>query len=52
MTDPEQVNAFVGDLTKLIDRYRSEFQLTLASAIGCLEVVKLDLWKQETEESE
>jgi hypothetical protein len=52
MTESEQVEAFAYDLHKLIDRYRDEFDLTLAAAIGTLEVVKLDLYLHEREEAE
>lgn len=48
MTDPEQIQALADDLTKVIDRYRAEFDLTLASAIGTLEVVKLELFLSQT----
>jgi len=48
MSDSEQVAALQTDLQKVIDRYRAEFNLTLASAIGTLEVVKLELWKEQT----
>lgn len=41
--DDQQI-AFETDLNNLIDRYISEFDLTLASAIGVLETVKLDLY--------
>lgn len=51
MTDPEQVHAFVSDLQKVVDRYRAEFNLTLASAIGGLEVMKLALFNEEFEKS-
>ncbi len=48
MTDGEQIDAFAGDLARLIDRYRSEFNLTVAAAIGVLELAKLDIWAEET----
>ena len=44
MTTQEQEDAFADDLTKLIDRYMSEFDLTFAGVIGVLECVKLELW--------
>jgi hypothetical protein len=49
MTDPEQVQALADDLKRVIDRYRAEFDLTLAAAIGTIEVVKLELFKEQTE---
>ena len=48
MDHPDQVSAFAVDLHKLIDRYRAEFDLTLAAAIGTLEVVKLELFNSES----
>lgn len=47
MTDPEQIDALAADLNKVIDRYRAEFNLTLAAAIGTLEVVKLELFQNQ-----
>jgi hypothetical protein len=49
MTDPEQIAAFAADIQRVIDRYRAEFNLTLAAAIGTLEVVKLELFRNETD---
>jgi len=48
MTQSEQIEAFVADITKVIDRYRFEFELPLATAIGALEALKLDLWKEHS----
>ena len=52
MSHSEQVNALAADLTRVIDRYRAEFDLTLAAAIGTLEVVKLELFQNETNQPE
>jgi hypothetical protein len=49
MSESEQVEAFVSDIQRVIDRYRSEFSLTLASVVGSLEIVKLHLWKEEAD---
>jgi hypothetical protein len=49
MTDPEQIAALAADLQRVIDRYRAEFNLTLAAAIGTLEVVKLELFRTESD---
>jgi len=38
MTEREQIIAFEADLSKLVTRYCHEFQLSLASAIGVLQV--------------
>jgi len=48
MTDPEQIAALATDLQRVIDRYRAEFNITLAAAIGTLEVVKLQLFHDES----
>jgi hypothetical protein len=45
MTEREQVDAFAEDLGKLIDRYRSEFDLTIAGVLGVLECAKLEIWE-------
>ena len=52
MTDPDQINAFAADLNRVIDRYRAEFNLTLAAAIGTLEIIKLELFNQQSEDHE
>jgi hypothetical protein len=52
MTDTEQIQAFADDLKRVIDRYRAEFNLPLASAIGTLEVIKLELFAEQTREEE
>lgn len=49
MSDPEQIDAFATDLKRLIDRYRAEFNLTLAAAIGTLEIAKLELYTEESQ---
>lgn len=43
MTDPEQIDAFARDLDALVSRYCAEFQLTVAGAIGVLEIKKHEL---------
>ena len=52
MDQSEQIAALAADVTKVIDRYRAEFDLTLAAAIGTLEVVKLELFRNQTAESD
>lgn len=47
MSPSEQTDAFQKDIEAVIDRYRKEFDLTLASAIGTLMVVMLDLHEGE-----
>lgn len=36
MTDKEQTQAFADDLDRLVERYRSEFELTYAAVVGAL----------------
>lgn len=38
MTEREQIIHFSNDLDKLVDRYRSEYELTYASTIGALQM--------------
>lgn len=47
MTQPEQINALANELQAVVNRYRREFDLPLASVIGTLEHVKLWTWLQE-----
>ena len=47
MSHTQQITAFSKDVHALIDRYASEFHLPVASAIGVLELAKLDLYKRE-----
>ena len=47
MNQEDQTNAFHQDLINLVERYQQGFELTFASAIGVLEIVKLDLWLNE-----
>lgn len=42
MTHREQIVAFTGDLLGVVDRYRAEFQLPLASAVGALDAFEED----------
>jgi len=50
MKESDQVDAFSNALIRVINRYREEFDLTLESVIGTLEILKLELFKIETEE--
>ena len=36
MSEGEQIKAFVEDVTKVVDRYRAEFNLTVAAVVGTL----------------
>ena len=48
----DQIDAFSDDLYRLIDRYRSEFDLTVASVLGVLELAKLDIYRFDIAEVE
>lgn len=52
MTQAQQIQSFSDDLKRLIDRYRSEFDLTVAGAVGVLEIAKLDLYTSALREAE
>jgi hypothetical protein len=43
MNKHEQIDAFYGDLDKLIDRYKAEFDIDVYSIVGILEDKKLSL---------
>jgi hypothetical protein len=47
MSEAEQIAAFAADLQKVVDRYRAEFNLTVAATIGTLEIIKLELFRTE-----
>lgn len=46
VTQAEQINAFSDELGKVVDRFRKEFEISLAAAIGVLELAKLDLVRE------
>lgn len=48
MTDSEQIQAFDDDLDRLINRYRNEFEMTMASVVGTLQF-KMYLLMREAE---
>lgn len=52
MSHQEQIRAFSNDVSALIDRYAAEFNLTVADAVGVLEMAKLDLWNRERPKDE
>jgi len=45
MSHLEQNRAFVIELQAVVDRFREEFDLSTAAAIGCIEMVKLGLFQ-------
>ena len=50
MNQQEQQDAFQADLEALIQRYKDEWGLSVGSAIGVLDIVKLDLWWEQKPE--
>lgn len=52
MTDREQIEAFTGEILKVVDRFRMEFQLPLASEVGALEIVQHNLLRDAFDKSE
>lgn len=47
MDQNAQIHAFAADLSRVIERHRSEFDLSVAAAIGTLEVAKLEMFRHE-----
>jgi len=43
MSHGKQIDALYNDLDRVIERYRLEFDLPLASVVGTLEVLKQDI---------
>ena len=52
MDQLNQIDAFYSELDKLIDRFRNEFDLSVAAVIGCLELAKLDIYRDEVLDNE
>lgn len=42
-----QIDAFQNDIDNLIDRYRQEFDISVAAVIGVLELAKLDIYQND-----
>lgn len=47
MNEKDQIDHLSNDLHNLIDRYKAEYELSLASVVGVLEVVKHQVIKQQ-----
>lgn len=50
MSHKEQQAALESELNAVVRRFRSEYDLTLADAIGTIEVVKLCLFREQMED--
>jgi hypothetical protein len=49
MDEMQQQQALYDQLFRVIDRFRDEFEISVASAIGVLEIIKLELYNFERE---
>lgn len=49
MNESEQVTHFADDIDKIVDRYRDEYDISIASAVGVLQM-KIHLLCREAEE--
>lgn len=52
MNHREQIDAFSSDLFNLIDRYRQEFELPLASVVGTLQLASHHLLREAIDNAE
>lgn len=52
MTEPEQINHLGNELHALLRRFKNEYNMTVASAIGCMEVVKMELFLEQRDASD
>lgn len=37
------------EITKVIDRFRHEYDVTYATVIGTLDIIKMELWDEHTD---
>ena len=44
------IQQFQDELSKVVDKYRDQ-GITLGESIGAIELVKLDLWNEQTEDA-
>lgn len=47
-SQPEQIQDLVSELARVVDRFRAEYDLPLASVLGGFEMVKINLFMEET----
>lgn len=52
MTQNEQILALHGDLERVVDRCRMEFDLPLAAVVGVLEVLKQEILRNTMDAEE
>jgi len=52
MSEAEKSAALGADIRKLIDRYAAEFDMALSTAVGVLEIAKLELIQQHQRDDE
>ena len=46
MSEKEQVEHFVDEVSRVINRFRSEYQLTYAAIIGAFQIIIMDLYRE------
>lgn len=52
MSDPEQTAAFEKEVNAVVNRFRAEFNITIAAAVGTLAVISHQLIAEALEKSE
>lgn len=52
MNQEDQQEVFSKELEKLIDRMREELEITNASIIGCIEIIKMNLYQEALEDED
>lgn len=52
MSEQEQAQHLANELSAVIDRFRAEYDISYATAIGCLEIIKMDLFREGVEDDD
>ncbi len=52
MSENEQIDRFAGEIASVVDRYRKEFDLSYASAIGVLQLQQAELCNEALKDNE
>jgi hypothetical protein len=52
MNDRQQIQAFADDLDRLVDRYRDEWEISMAGVIGALEFKQFTLMQEAQRQAE
>lgn len=48
MNHKDQISHFANELRAVVNRFKAEYELCIADAIGTIEVVKLELFAEQT----